>query len=142
MKTIRYYLMPLAAPQPGERLRLAVPLPLQQGDQVQTYFLPGFQWGMVRLRTEQLNHDTISAVPGVLTWPRGKTQTWKFAVPPGLRTRLTALGVTIPDDVYPDAALDLLGQFHQDQMGGYRTPWSRARERQPLDEATGAVEEL
>lgn len=140
-KTIRYYLVSVNASLDG-RVQPVTPLPLQISDRMQLYHLPGKDWSIARIRTESINHSTIAGTTGVRIWPRGRLKQWKDINAPVLKTLLTTKGVVIPDTAWPDEALDILCQFHQDQMGGYRTPWSRVRERRTDDDTLGAVEEV
>ena len=140
MQVIRWYLCPL---QTDAAARLMVPPALRKLVQGRwtIYRLPGMAWALVRVRGEDVQHAGLTAAPGIFEIPRGRTQRWSAAAPLALRNRLTALGIDVSDNPFPDQVLDRIGESHRTL---YANPlaWDRAKEKRSDESTLSAVEEV
>lgn len=140
-QVVRWYICPLQTRADG---RIVIPQSLRtllQGRWTY-YILPGNQWALTRIRGDDAQHAILDAAPGMFAIPRERTGRWSVRAPQALKDRLTALGLVIQGDPWPDEVLDLIGQFHQNFNGNYKSAWSRAREKRSDEDSLGAVEQV
>jgi hypothetical protein len=140
MQVIRWYLLPLETRFDGVKTAPVVLRVLVQGRWT-LYALPGLEWALARIRGEDSQHATLSAAPGIFSFPRGRGQRWNSAASTELKERISLLGIGISGDPFPDEVLDLIGSAHK-AFRGDPSPWDRSKESRGDEVVLGALEQV